>query len=181
MKKHIVYYYSRTGNNEFIAKKIADELNCKYEAIIPKANSFLSLIFMTLLNIPAGIRTLKNNPGDYEKVIVCSPIWIGNLVAPIRGFFKKFREDVAEFVFITVCGSGEEENKTKYGYDAVHQKAQKTAKGKISLSKALSLKLIEKENEIPEEEAMHGIKIKEDFFSGEFKEAYKKLIKDIKI
>jgi flavodoxin len=176
--KHIVYYYSHTGNNEFIAKKIAEELNCEYEAIRPIPNSFFLLIMMTFLGIGAGVKPLKTDPAKYERVIVCSPIWIGNLVSPIRGFLRKFRKKVSEFVYVTVCGSDEEDNKTKFGYDSVHKKANKVADGKISHSQALSLKLIEIESDIPQEEAMMGLRLSDELFNDKFKKNFEKFIKE---
>ncbi len=180
MKKHIVYYYSRTGNNEFIAEKIAEDLDCEHERIKPKMKSFFLLILMTFLNIPARVKALKNNPAHYEKVIVCSPIWIGHLIAPIRGFLKQYRNKVQEIIYVTVCGSGEEENKTKYGYDEIFKTAKEVTQGKISYTKALSLKYIEDENEFSEEETMRGIKVTNEIFSGQFKKEFKNSIERIK-
>ena len=66
--KKIVYYYSKTGNNKYIANKIAKELNCEIEEIQPRIN-------LKLINL-SGIKPLKSNPEDYDLVILCGPIWM---------------------------------------------------------------------------------------------------------
>jgi menaquinone-dependent protoporphyrinogen IX oxidase len=175
--QNIVYYYSNTGNNQFIAKKIAQKLDCKCEEIKPIPNSFFLLLIMTSLGIGSGIKSLKTDPTKYQKVVVCSPIWLGSLVAPIKGFLKKYHKGVSNFVYLTVCGSNKEDNNSKFGHKSAHQKANKVAKGKISHSQALSLKLIENETDIPEEEAMMGIRLSEKLFTDKFKKSFDKFIK----
>lgn len=57
MKKTIVYYYSKKGNNRFLAEKITDELKCEIEEICPRLNVFP----LMLTGLTCGIRKLNNS------------------------------------------------------------------------------------------------------------------------
>jgi multimeric flavodoxin WrbA len=47
------------------------------------------LILSSLIGIKIGNRKLKVNIGEYDNVIVCCPIWMGKVIAPIRAFLKE--------------------------------------------------------------------------------------------
>lgn len=179
MNNSIIFYYSHTGNNKFIAQDLAGKLKCKAEDIKPFPKAFGVNLFLTFFNIGSGIKKLENNPADYDRVIVLSPIWMGHLVSPVRGFFKKYGDKVSNFVYITVCGGGEEDNKTKFGYEKVHETANQLVDGKVSKAHALSLKHIIKDEGIKEEDMM-GVRLSEKRMRGSFKNSYDKIVKDLK-
>jgi len=180
MNNFIVYYYSHSGNNAFIAKKIAKDLKCNYEEIIPIPSSFFLLILMTFIGIGSKVKKLKHNPSEFKTVIICSPIWIGQLVAPMRGFINKYKNSVDKIIYLTFCGSNEEDNKTGFGFEKVHKNAVKVSKGKIKLTKALSIKTLRRNGKpIPEEEQMN-INMNDDLFTGEFKKQYDEFMEEIK-
>lgn len=101
MKKTIVVYYSRKGSNKYLAQKIAKSLGCDIEEIRPRLNVFL----LYLMNMHLGIKPLKYEINEYEKVILCGPIWMGKFIPPLRSFVKKYDSKISKLIFVTCCGS----------------------------------------------------------------------------
>ncbi len=101
MSKTIVIYYSRKGSNKYLAKRIAAKLNCDIERIRPRLNFFMFF----LMNIGLGIKPLKHNLTEYDKIILCGPIWMGKFVYPLQRFVKKYIKSINHLYFITCCGS----------------------------------------------------------------------------
>ena len=125
MKKTIVLYYSKTGNNQFVAKKLAKEIQADLEQIETKTKSFFSLILLTWFKKGAKIIPLDIDLTTYDRVILLGPIWMGNLISPLRGFVKRYGKDIQDFVFITVCGGGDEDKDSKYGFENVFNEMRK--------------------------------------------------------
>jgi menaquinone-dependent protoporphyrinogen IX oxidase len=125
MKKTIVLYYSKTGNNQFVAKKLAKEIQADLEQIETKTKSFFSLILLTWFKKGAKIIPLDIDLTTYDRVILLGPIWMGNLISPLRGFVKRYEKDIQDFVFITVCGGGDEDKDSKYGFENVFNEMRK--------------------------------------------------------
>ena len=88
--KTIVAYYSRKGSNTYLANKIAQELDCDIEEIKPRVNAFIFF----LLNISFGIKTMKSNIENYDRVILCGPIFVGRFIIPLKGFVKKYHKKI---------------------------------------------------------------------------------------
>lgn len=179
MEKHMIYYYSKSGNNKYLAQRLAKELKCNYEPIKPLPNAFLFLVFSTLIGLGCNIMTLKTNPSDYQKVILCGPIWMGNLVAPLRKFIKKYGPKTKEIILINFCGSNDEDNKTGFGFEKVHNIAKEISKGKIIQTYALSLKDIRKNNKPLTDDEIMKIKMNDEFLSGKILEQFNKLVEDL--
>lgn len=104
MQKTIVVYYSKKGNNRFLAKKVAQKLQCDTEELKPRLNAQLPL----LMGISFGNKKIQKNISDYDRVILCGPIWMGKFIAPLKNFVKTHKEKINKLVFITCCGSSYE-------------------------------------------------------------------------
>ncbi len=96
--KTIVYYYSLTGNCEKIGQKIASQLKCESERIFEKKKR-LSKGFLKFFNGGAAlqkkiaeIKVLKNDPGQFEQIIIVTPFWAASPTPAIRGFVEQYGE-----------------------------------------------------------------------------------------
>ena len=87
IEKAIVIYYSNNGSNRYLAKNIAKNLNCEIEEIKPRLNVHFFLLF----GLSIGNKKLKNNITDYDRIILCGPIWMGKFIAPLKSFVKKYK------------------------------------------------------------------------------------------
>jgi len=120
--KSIVVYYSNTGNNKYLAEKIANDKEFNLYEISPRVKSSFGLILSSLLKISFGIHDTSKNIKDYDAVILCGPIWMGQLISPLSDFLKKYKDDIKKLYFITCCGSGEDTKDTKFGFTKVFEK-----------------------------------------------------------
>jgi flavodoxin len=98
--KTIVYYYSLTGNCEKIGKMIAFRLECECEQIIEKKKR-LSKGFLKFLNGGAAlkneiseIKPLKNDPGQFEQIVVVTPFWAASPTPAVRGFIEQYKKEL---------------------------------------------------------------------------------------
>jgi hypothetical protein len=72
-----------------------------------------------VMGINIGNRNLKTRVEDYDKVILCGPIWMGKLIVPLRNFAVKYGSKVKQLIFVTCCGSTFEGKDQKFGYGLV--------------------------------------------------------------
>ncbi len=109
--KILVTYYSRHGHTLTVAKKIAKQLDAEMEAIIDKKDRhslktwFLSA-FNEELRTPTQIERVKNNPFDFDLVIIGTPIWDG-ITPPVRKYLSTYKFKKVAF-FITFGASAED-------------------------------------------------------------------------
>jgi len=158
--KTIVYYYSHKGSNRYLANKIADDLKCEMEEIKPRLNSHL--LMLTGLNF--GNRKLKTKVEDYDKVILCGPIWMGKLIVPLKNFVKKNISKINKLIFVTSCGSTFEGKDT--GEKCVHCEAF-----------PIGLILTEEQKKDPDADMKYHLN--DENFKGEIVEIYNAFIRKI--
>jgi flavodoxin len=171
-KKKIVYYYSKTGNNKFIANKIAKELNCEIEEIQPRIN-------LKLINL-SGIKPLKSNPEDYDLVILCGPIWMGKLIYPLTSFIDKHSNSLNQMVFISCCGSSYEQKDDKFGHNKVFATVQDKLHDKCIHYEAFPIPLIIDEEKRRDGKFIMETRLSDNNFDGEIKEVFILLIDKLK-
>ncbi len=122
--KILIAYYSRTGNNKFIAEKLTASLKADLYEIVPRFNVFFFLILSSLIKISFGNKKTKHMIDTYDKVILCGPIWMGQLISPVLDFIKKNKNHIKALYFVTSCGGGESEKDSQFGYNAVFKKVK---------------------------------------------------------
>lgn len=112
MKSCLVVYFSRSGITGGVADRIAAECACDIERIHgtrPRAGlpGYLRSIYEAVTGKLPDILPLAGNPGDYELVILGTPVWAGHVSSPMRSFIQanasRFRQVAA---FCTMGGSG---------------------------------------------------------------------------
>ena len=96
----IIYYYSMTGRSEELARRIAAELQCDAEPIL-EARRRISRGFLRFLSGGAAkagqsaqIRQVTNDPSDYDRIILVSPIWASSPTPALRGFAGAHRDEL---------------------------------------------------------------------------------------
>ncbi len=125
MKNTLVVYYSNTGSNAYLAEKLAEELNADLEELKPQTNKVPWLMALSVMKLPAGLKPLSLNLDRYDRIILTGPIWMGQLISPLRGFIKKYRNHLSDFQFVTCCGSDDEHKNEKFGYAKVFDRVKK--------------------------------------------------------
>jgi len=172
MKKTIIYHYSKKGNNRFLAEKIGDALKCDVEEIRPLLNLFL----LILIGFTAGIRKLKNSPENFDRVILCGPVFVGKLIVPLRQFVGKYQKQIKKLVFVTCCGSGYEQKDEKFGHGHVFNRIQEMLGDKCVHCEAFPISLVVPEEKRKDPDSIMKTRLTEEDFKGEIKERFDKFI-----
>jgi len=115
----VILYYTRTGSNKIIAEHIQSQIKDATRAEIKTVDDrggifgFITCSFDQWFDRDAEIGELTINPDDYDRVIICAPIWMQNLSSPARTFIKQSDLTGKPFyLFITYGGRLKEEKKS---------------------------------------------------------------------
>jgi hypothetical protein len=75
VKTYLVVYFSQTGNNRFIARRIARALNADVREIQPRVRSTGLLYLLTLVGIPIRTGITNDDIRGVDEIVICGPIW----------------------------------------------------------------------------------------------------------
>jgi len=125
--KTVIMSYSLTGNNEALAKRIAEELKVEHIRITePKKRTYGT--------IAADIvfwRTPRTEPkpqvmSAYDLIIFIAPVWMGQPAFPMRSYFKQLKKHPQKYAYVSISGGGMNNNsglpsalKSRTGVEAV--------------------------------------------------------------
>jgi flavodoxin len=109
---NIVVFYSRSGKTKKVGNLISEQLKCDTEEIIDtkKRSGFFGYIKSArdaLKKKLSVLQEIKKNPDSYDLIIIGTPIWTGNMSAPIRTYITENKEKFKKVAFFcTEGGSG---------------------------------------------------------------------------
>lgn len=112
MKNCLVVYYSRTGMTDEVAGRIAAGTGCDVERIEDTRSrggpaGFLRCLYEALARKTPPLKPTRNDPANYELVILGTPVWAGRLSSPMRSYIEhnapRFNNIAA---FCTMGGTG---------------------------------------------------------------------------
>ena len=175
MEKIVVIYYSKKGSNKYLAGKISKSLSCEIEEIKPRLNIFL----LFLLNIHLGVKPLKHKIEDYDKVILCGPIWMGKLIPPLRSFIKKYNNELNKLIFVTCCGSTDDKKYEKFGHGLVFKEVENILKDKCILCQAFPIGLVLPDGQKEDTDAFMKTHLNDENFKGEIQVIFDSFITKI--
>ncbi|MEM1985342.1 MAG: hypothetical protein QXG36_08965 [Nitrososphaeria archaeon] len=109
--KPLIIYYSRTGKNEELAKILQEKLDCEKEKIEEYENrdgvlGFLRSGMQATFKKMSKIKPTKNDPKDYDIVIIVSPIWAGHVPPPVRTYIHVNKEKIRKIAYASISYSG---------------------------------------------------------------------------
>ena len=176
MNKILVVYYSRNGNNKFLAEKVAARLNCDLARIRPRLNFFP----LFLMKAGLGIWPIQKNIKSYDLIILCGPVWVGSFVVPLRDFIKKYGRDIKKLNFITCCGSSDAKREEKFGHGKVFHIVKEILGEKCTHCEAFPVGLVLPDDKKEDGEAIMQTRLSEENFKGEIEERFGKFIEWVK-
>lgn len=115
MPKVLIIYYSRTGHTKRVAEKLASLMGADIERVEeesggPSRFGFFGYMFAGYQGVRrkhTPVRSLTKDVATYDLVIVGTPIWAGNMSAPVRTCLGGLKGKVkACALFCTMGGSG---------------------------------------------------------------------------
>ena len=95
--KALIVYFSRSGVTKKVAGRIAELLGCDLQEIVPvRGYSGLFGYLRAAIEIAKKrlpeIHALERSPGDYDLVVVGTPVWANTMASPVRSFFSKYHD-----------------------------------------------------------------------------------------
>lgn len=177
--KTLVVYYSNTGSNKYLAVKIARSLKCEIEALRPRLNFFPFLILFSLINKSLGIKTLSSKVHDYDRIIVCGPIWMGQFISPLHDFVHKYRKSIKTLCFATCCASSDAAKDAKFGYNLAFKKVKNLLGEKCIHVEAFPIGLVLPEDKKEDSNATMKTRLSDNNFSGEIQNRFENFIKTV--
>ncbi|MBI9097585.1 MAG: hypothetical protein JEY91_03860 [Spirochaetaceae bacterium] len=172
MKKNIIVYYSRKGSNKFLAEQAAATLQCEIVPLKPRLNLLFFLLLSSATKISLGNRSIKTDFKDFESIILCGPIWMGQFVSPLYDFVKKYKNDIQHLDFITCCGSTDTAKNERFGYATVFPKIREILGDKCGKCEAFPIELIVPEEKRNDDQAMMNARLSASNFTGEIKKRF---------
>lgn len=180
MGNKIVVYYSNTGNNRYLAERTAEALGSEIVTIKPRVAPHLLLLLASATKISPGNRKMEKDFGTYESVILCGPIWMGQVVAPLSDFLKKYGNQIKKLHFITCCGSKDSTKDDRFGYAHVFRKIRNIAGDRSGEFRAFPVELSLPEEKRNNDQAMMEARLNDESFKGELEKRLGDFISAIK-
>ena len=102
----MVVYYSRIGNTRLMTEAIAQSLEADVEEIKDKKNrmgafSFIRSGYEAIFKKLVDIKVSGKNTGEYDLIIVGSPVWAGRLSSPVRTCMHLYGHGFKNVAFFT--------------------------------------------------------------------------------
>jgi menaquinone-dependent protoporphyrinogen IX oxidase len=173
--KTIVFYYSHKGSNRFLAQKIAGDLKCEIEEIKPRLNVHLFMI----MGLNMGNSKLKTKVEDYDRVILCGPIWMGKLIVPLKNFVVKYRQKIKKLIFVSCCGSSYKDKDNKFGHNLVFNHVKSLLNHKLEHCEAFPIDLFAPAELKEDSSAFMKLHLNNESFKGEIIPVYDAFISRI--
>jgi len=125
--KTVVMSYSYTGNNEALAKRIAEELKVEHIRITePKKRTFGTIAADLIFGRTPQTEPKPQVMSEYDLIIFVAPIWMGQPAFPMRSYLKQLKKHPQKYAFVSINGGSMKGNeglanavKSKTGVEAV--------------------------------------------------------------
>lgn len=107
----VVISYSLTGNNEALAKSIAEKLAVEHIKITePKPRTMGTIVQDIVFNKTPAVQPAPDSLGNYDLIIFLGPIWIGKIATPLRAYLKYLKTTQCRYAFISISGGADGSN-----------------------------------------------------------------------
>lgn len=108
--KALVVYYSRTGTTRKLAGAItekidADKIEIKTKKNLQGLSGAIKSGWDSFAERKPVIEEIDRDLGEYDIVLIGSPIWAGNVSAPVRTFLLKYRDQMKKIAFFATFGA----------------------------------------------------------------------------
>lgn len=108
----LIVCYSRTGTTKKLADTISAALHADVEVIVDtkKRSGLIGWIMAGKDGSSEALTIIektKHDPGEYDIVLIGTPIWAGKMSAPIRTYLMQKSEYIKKIAFFITTASGE--------------------------------------------------------------------------
>lgn len=109
--KTAVISYSLTGNNEAVAKNIAETFSAERIKIMEdRRRSTGSIILDMIFNKTPRVQPAPSGLENYDLLLFVGPVWMGQAASPLRPYLKQLKTNSQKYAFISLSGGAVNEN-----------------------------------------------------------------------
>jgi flavodoxin len=114
--KILIAYYSRTGTTRKAAELLAQKLGAELAEIKDTVDRAGVIGYMKsgrdgMKRLLTKLAPLDKSPAEYDLVIVGTPVWAGNMSAPVRTYLTEQKNNIKQAAFFCTMG-GQNPSKT---------------------------------------------------------------------
>jgi flavodoxin len=125
--KTLIAYYSKTGTTAKVAKDLASRIGADIEEIVDRKKrsgiwGWLSSGRDGMNKSLTEIEKMKNDPSEYDVVILGSPIWGWDMVPAIRTYISENKDSFKQVGLFTTSGGTDIEKITPSFEEALGKK-----------------------------------------------------------
>ena len=111
--KIIIISYSLTGNNEAVASSMAAELSAEHIKISetkPRTHFTIGIDMLFNRTPKVKVNPIVDKVEDNDFVIFVGPVWMGQVAAPLRAYFKHLKARICQYAFVSISGGADGPN-----------------------------------------------------------------------
>jgi len=110
--KVLIVYFSRTGNTRRVSRDLQALLDCDIEGLEESRGrggplGWLRSGYEAIREKEPEIEEVEAKLGDYDLLIVGTPIWAGSLASPVRSFLKDYADSLPDMAAFTTMKGDE--------------------------------------------------------------------------
>lgn len=143
---------------------MAHSLNCDMEAIRPRVKQLFLILLLGKLKMSPGIKAIKHELKNYDNIILCGPVWMGQFVSPLYDYLKKYTTHINKLYFVCCCGSSYEESDSKFGHGHVFKEVKEMMGNTCVLCEALPITLVLPEDKMKDSETVMKARLSDQNF-----------------
>jgi flavodoxin len=111
--KTLVVYYSWGGNTAKVAQRLAGVLKADVEEIreTKKRRKILGFVrsgFEAARKKKPPIHALTRDPGNYDLIVIGTPMWAGTFASPVRTFLDRYGDGIKKAAYVLTMGGDNE-------------------------------------------------------------------------
>ncbi len=113
--KTLVVYYSRTGVTRKVAEEIAGLLGADLEEIVDTKGrkgvlGWFGGVKDALRKKSLPIGPIRCDPGEYDLVLIGTPVWAGTMATAVRTYLTEFASNIRRAAFFCTMHSSDPSN-----------------------------------------------------------------------
>ena len=102
--KTLIVYYSFTGNNQALAFKLRERLQCDILRLEETGGrTGFSILLDLVFKRHSKLKKYNVRLRDFDKIVLIAPVWAGAVGTPMQTFLQNEKDNIRQYSFITVC------------------------------------------------------------------------------
>jgi len=102
--KTLVIYYSLTGNNDALARKLSERLQCDLFRIEETSRRYkISILFDLIFKRQSKLKPCSLPIETYDHLVFVAPVWAGKIATPMQTFLLQQSQRINDYSWISIC------------------------------------------------------------------------------